>query len=148
MKIHNKWKITVKESAWNLGITTKRSPTKRSLTNCSRQMVHGWWLGLGFKFRVRDMVSVRVSEPLFVNHFLLNVFSVNVLSWNRNLTLLDNFDLHIAYIGIKHFSEQLKNIHEINHKTSVWSKHKLTDNCLFPKQTLRPSCAKPSKIQE
>ena len=83
MKIHNKWKITVKESAWNLGITTKQSPTKRSLTNCSREMVHGWWLGSGFKFRVRDMVSVRVSEPLFVNHFLLNFFSVNVLLWTE-----------------------------------------------------------------
>ena len=39
--------------------TTKRSPTKRSLTNGSRQMVHGGWLGLGLELGLGVKFSVR-----------------------------------------------------------------------------------------
>ena len=39
--------------------TTNGSPTKRSLTNGSRQMAHDEWLGLGVRIGVRFRVRIR-----------------------------------------------------------------------------------------
>ena len=58
------------------GITTKQSPTKRSLTNGSRQMAHDEWLGLGLEVGLSFGLVVElglrlglgVSEPFVVNH--------------------------------------------------------------------------------
>ena len=80
--------ITTKRSRQNVHdkmFTTKRSPTKLSLTNGSRQMAHDEWLelrlGLGLGLELGLGVTVRVSEPFVVNHFFVNQLLLNVLSW-------------------------------------------------------------------
>ena len=62
-------------------------------------MVHGeWlWLELEVRDRVRTRIGpidirVRVNKPFVVNHLLLNVLSVNVLSWNLPLHRGHYFD--------------------------------------------------------
>ena len=47
----------------------------------------GLWLQLGLGLGL----GVRVSETIFVNHFSLNVLSVNVLSWIRKSTTISYF---------------------------------------------------------
>ena len=70
-----------------------------TLTNGSRQMVHGEWVGA----RLRVKIKVRVGEPFVVNYFVVNqlslkVLSVNVLSWNRMANVEYCSRLHIKML--------------------------------------------------